>query len=102
MHDSLQHIGGMITGIIVGVITLAIIAVLFSQRANTASVIGTSGSALANVIAAAVSPITGNSVTPNVGSGGGGGGGSFPFLSAAAPLGNPFSLLGNSSFGSAH
>lgn len=99
MHDSLQHIGGMITGIVVGVITLAIIAVVLSQRANTASVIGSSGSALANVISAAVSPITGNAVAPNVGSGGGGG--SFPFLNSAAPLGNPLSLLGNNSFGSA-
>ncbi|MDE2104807.1 MAG: hypothetical protein KGL39_46650 [Patescibacteria group bacterium] len=98
MHDSLQHIGGMITGLVVGVITLAIIAVIVSKRADTANVIGSSGGALANVIAAAVSPITGNSVAPNTGSGGGG---SFPFLSAAPGLGNPLSLLSNNSFGSA-
>lgn len=100
MNDSLQHIGGMITGIVVGVIALAMIAVLVSQRATTADVIGSSGSALTNVIAAAVSPVTGNTVTPSV-TGGGSSGGFFPFLGAAPPLANPFSLFGNSSFGSA-
>lgn len=49
----------LISTIIVSVIGLAIVAVLVSNKANTAKVIGASGSGLANVIGAAVSPVTG-------------------------------------------
>lgn len=43
---------------VASIIGLAIVAVLVSNRANTAKVIGASGSSLASVIGAAVSPVT--------------------------------------------
>jgi hypothetical protein len=49
------------------VVGLAILAVIFSQKSNTAGVLTAGGQAFANDIAAAVSPITGNGVSPNVG-----------------------------------
>ena len=97
---------GLIISIVSGIIGLAIIAVIVSQRSQAPTVIGSAGSALANVIAAAVSPVTGNSVAPNVGSGGGGGGlfggggGSDPlsgFMGGFSPSSfNPMSLIGSS------
>lgn len=47
-----------ISSVIVAVIGLAMVAVLVSRRANTASVIGAAGGSLANVIGAAVAPVT--------------------------------------------
>lgn len=52
-----------ILAIVGGAFTLAIVSVVLSQRAQTASVIGASGTALSNVIAAAVNPITMNNPT---------------------------------------
>lgn len=49
---------GVVT-IALGVIGVATLAVIFSKNANTAAVIGAGGSALAQNIGAAVSPITG-------------------------------------------
>lgn len=49
----------LISSVVVAVIGLAIVAVLVSNRANTANVIGASGKGLAGVIQAAVSPVTG-------------------------------------------
>lgn len=49
-----------------GVIGLAIIAVLVSNRANTANVLGAAGSAFSNAISAATAPVTGQAATPNV------------------------------------
>lgn len=48
-----------ILGIVTAVIGLAMLAVFLSQRAQTSTVIQTSGNALANIIAAAVSPLGG-------------------------------------------
>jgi hypothetical protein len=45
-----------VVGLMVG---LALVAVLVSKSANTSSVISTTGSSLAGVISAAVSPVTG-------------------------------------------
>jgi hypothetical protein len=53
MWEGLISIGGAVIG-------LAIIAVLVSQRANTANVITAGGNAFSRVIASAVSPVTGN------------------------------------------
>lgn len=49
------------------IVGIAIIAVLVSNRANTANVITSATSGFANDISAAVSPVTGNAATPNVG-----------------------------------
>lgn len=53
------NIGPGIIAIVTGIIGLAIVAVVVSQRANTSTVIGSAGSALSSVIAAAVSPVSG-------------------------------------------
>lgn len=50
-----------ILAIVSGVITLAIISVLVSRNAKTGDVIGSAGTALSNVINAAVKPVTGGS-----------------------------------------
>lgn len=52
----------MISGIITAVIGLAIVAVIVSKKADTANVLGAGGSSLANVIGAAVSPVSGGNV----------------------------------------
>lgn len=49
-----------------GVIGLAIIAILVSKNAQTGSVIGSTGSAFANVLSAAEAPVTGQATAPNV------------------------------------
>lgn len=60
-----MNVETMLSSIVVGVIGLAIVAVLVSQRANTANVIGASSSGLAGVISAAVAPVSGaSSATP--------------------------------------
>jgi len=56
----LDKIGGGIVAIVTGLIGVAIVAVIVSRNAQTPSVIGASGSALAQVIGAAVSPVTGS------------------------------------------
>ena len=48
----------MITAISASVIGLAILAVIFSKQANTASVIQAGGQAYSGVIGAAVAPVT--------------------------------------------
>lgn len=48
-----------IAAIITAIIGLAIVAVLVSSNASTATLISNSGTALSSVIASAVSPVTG-------------------------------------------
>lgn len=55
MHDIVQTISGVIAGLI----GLAILAVLVSRNANTAGVIGTAAQGLAADIGAATSPVSG-------------------------------------------
>lgn len=76
----------LISTTIVAVIGLAIVAVIVSQRANTASVIGASGNSLANVIAAAVSPVTGNTTAATTGATGLAGFGLPPPVTLSNPL----------------
>ena len=106
--EGLHHAGGIVSGIVVGMITLAIVAVVLSQRANTSSVIGAFGTALGGTIAAAVSPITGsNAGASALGSSGsfggssGGLGGLGNIFGGSGGGFNPSSLLGLASFGSA-
>lgn len=54
-----DRIFGEIGVIATGIIGLAIIAVLVSQRANTANVIKAASSGFGSVIGAAVSPVSG-------------------------------------------
>lgn len=58
-----MHPAVAITTALAGLFTLAIIAVVFSQKANTSSVFTSAGNALGTVIGQAVSPITGGNAT---------------------------------------
>lgn len=57
----MDKIGDQIIVILSGVIGLAIVAVLVSQKAQTGNVIAASGNAFASILGAAVAPVTGNS-----------------------------------------
>jgi hypothetical protein len=67
MSDSLAT---SIVTVLMGIIGVAIIAVLVSRNAQTPQVLQSGGSAFSGVLGAALSPITGGSYT-----GGGAGGG---------------------------
>lgn len=56
----MSGIGPAAVAIVSGIIGLAIVAVLVSSNAQTGTVISQSGTALSNIIGAAVSPVTGN------------------------------------------
>lgn len=51
------------------IVGVALIAVLVSQRSNTAGVFAAAGGAFSNAVSAAVSPVTGASAAPNVNAG---------------------------------
>jgi PRD1 phage membrane DNA delivery len=57
-----------------GVIGVAIIAVLVSNKAQTGNVLASAGGAFSNVLSAATAPVTGNAAAPNVNAGAGSGG----------------------------
>lgn len=60
-----MKIMGDIFGILTLIIIVAIIAVLVSQRANTANVIQAFASGLSQLLSTVVSPVTGNSNNRN-------------------------------------
>lgn len=68
-----------IVTIATGIIGLAIVAVLVSNKAQTGSVLGAAGSAFANALSAATGPVTGATAAPVNSSGSGIG--SLPSLS---------------------
>lgn len=72
-----------IIAIVTAIVGLAILAVLVSQRAQTASVITSAGAAFANDLSAAVAPVTGAQASINTGSAGFGFGG---FSGMGAPV----------------
>jgi hypothetical protein len=61
--------------IAVAIVGVAILAVLVSQKSNTAGVLAAAGSAFANSLSAATGPVTGATSAPvnNIGGGGFGG-----------------------------
>lgn len=54
--------GEVISLIAVGVIGLAIVAVLVAQKANTSSVISAATGGFANILGAAIAPVTGSTL----------------------------------------
>lgn len=79
-----DHLVTSIVTVLTGIIGVAIIAVLVSQKAQTGSVISSAGNAFANDLSAAVAPVTGATATINTGSAGGFGfTGGAPISSAA-------------------
>jgi PRD1 phage membrane DNA delivery len=65
----MNNIGPTFVIVFGGIITLAMIAVLVSQKAQTSTVIQGAGTALSSVIGAAVAPVSG-STTNMIGSSG--------------------------------
>ena len=59
----MSSIGPTLITIVAGVIGLAMVAVLVSQKAQTSTVIQGAGTALASVICAAVAPVSGSSTS---------------------------------------
>jgi hypothetical protein len=55
----MSNIGPTFIAVVTGIIGLAIVAVLVAQKAQTSTVIQSTGSALSQIIGAAVGPVTG-------------------------------------------
>jgi PRD1 phage membrane DNA delivery len=60
-------LGEQLSVIALAIVGVAIIAVLVSQRANTAGVFQAAGSAFSNALGVAEAPVTGAAYTPNLG-----------------------------------
>lgn len=63
----MSHIGEQIVAILTAIIGVAIIAVIVSKQSNTSNVIASASNAFATALSTAVSPITGNVVSPSGG-----------------------------------
>lgn len=57
----MSEFGSSLVAIIMAVIGVAIVAVLVSQKAQTGTVLTAGGTAISNVLGAALSPVTGSS-----------------------------------------
>ena len=66
----MNNIGPTVITVVAGVIGLAMVAVLVSQKAQTSTVIQGAGTALSSIIGAAVAPVSGTSTTNMLGSSG--------------------------------
>ena len=66
----MNSIGPNVIIVVSGIIGLAMVAVLVSQKAQTSSVLTGAGTALSSVIGAAVAPVSGTSTTNMLGSSG--------------------------------
>lgn len=66
MHD----IGAGIVALVTGIIGLAMVAVIVSQKANTQNVLSSGGTALSSIIGAAVAPVSGGTTSNTFGSAG--------------------------------
>jgi len=58
-----------IVTVLVGIVGVAMVAILVSNKSQTGNVLAAGGGAFANAISAAVSPVTGNAAAPNVNAG---------------------------------
>lgn len=73
----MDHFWTSATTVLLAIVGVAIIAVLVSQRANTANVVTSAGQAFANDLTAAVAPVSGASASVNTGGSGFGNFGGF-------------------------
>lgn len=73
-----------IVTIAVAIVGVAILAVLVSQKSNTAGVLAAAGSAFSNSLSAATGPVTGSTAAPVNNIGASGSGFSLPNLSIPA------------------
>lgn len=77
MNNALEPI----VTIAVAIVGVAILAVLVSQKSNTAGVLAAAGSAFSNSLSAATGPVTGSTAAPVNNIGGSGSGFGMPNLS---------------------
>ena len=63
-----MKLGDSIVTVLLAIVGVSVIAVLVSNKANTGSVLGAGGSALAQAIGCATSPVTGGSCGTSVSS----------------------------------
>jgi hypothetical protein len=63
-----MKLGDSIVTVLLAIVGVAVIAVLVSNKANTGSVLGAGGGALAQAIGCAASPVTGGSCGTSVSS----------------------------------
>ena len=66
----MSSIGPTLITVVAGVLGLAMVAVLVSQKAQTSTVIQGAGTALSSIIGAAVAPVSGSNTTSMLGSSG--------------------------------
>ena len=59
--------GSTITGLVSGIVGLAIISVVLSQQANTSNVLTSAFSGITGLLGSALSPLTGSSSTSSLG-----------------------------------
>lgn len=78
--------------ILTAIIGVAILAVLLSSKSNTVAVLGAASSGFGNILATAMSPITGNATSGGFG-GFTGGGSSSPLSVLGGGGGSPLSML---------
>lgn len=57
----MSNIGDKVTVVVMAIIGLAVLAVILSKNANTSNVISAAGSGFNSLLAAAISPVAGNS-----------------------------------------
>lgn len=62
----MERIGTTLVTILVGIITVAIIAVLVSSQSQTANVLKAGGSAFSSILQAAVAPVSGGAMGPGL------------------------------------
>ena len=63
----MDRIGAGVVAVIVGIIGLAMVAVIVSKNANTSAVITGGGTALSQIIGAAVQPVSGSNTFGSAG-----------------------------------
>lgn len=63
----MDKIGAGFVAIVVGVIGLAMVAVVVSQKAQTSTVLQSGGTALSSIIGAAVAPVSGSNTFGSTG-----------------------------------
>ena len=67
MNDTAGAIGSAVVGILMAVIGVAVIAVIISSKAQTASVLQAGGNAFSTVLGSALSPVTGGGIGGTLG-----------------------------------
>lgn len=88
----MDRITEMLVTILMGIIGVATLAIIISKNSNTAAVIQASASGFGNALDVAISPVTGNTVAPNL---------AYPGSSGIGAINGGFTPFGGSAMMSA-